>query len=90
MTSTPRLTHHARERCAEMGLSTKVAKAIVQRPTMTYPSRSRDGHMALIATSVHVPEYAVVFLPEDPPLILTVVFREQRTYVRDGESYITD
>jgi hypothetical protein len=85
---TPRLTNHARNRCAEMGLSTKVAKAIVQNPTITRPSRNAKGESATIATSKHVPEYAVVYVMDgDTPIILTVVFATTANYTRQGETF---
>lgn len=86
---TPRLLPHARERCAEMGISTKVAKAIVKAPAMTYCGK--PGTDSRVAVSDDIPEYAVVFYPETealPPIIVTVVFRTPDDYVRDGETYI--
>lgn len=34
---TPRLTEHARQRCAEMGVGTKRAKRVVRSPDVCYP-----------------------------------------------------
>jgi hypothetical protein len=79
---TPVLTHHARQRCAEMGISTKVAKRIVQTASSTYTSK--DG---VIHHSREHPEYAVVTPDDNPLLILTVVFRTEETYVRDGANF---
>lgn len=86
MRSTPTLTEHARERCIEMGISTKVAKFIVLNASVRRPGRA--GSDALIATCDTYPDYAVVYAPEQPPLIITVVFRTTENYVRAGASYV--
>lgn len=73
---TPRLTEHARERCAEMGLTTKRAKRVVQNPDVVYPGRRGEGADpdAYIALSDEDTEIAVVFVPEEPPRIITVLW----------------
>lgn len=78
---TPFLTRHARERCAEMGISTKVAKRIVQHPDIIRPGN--NGTACLVAVSDRYPEYAVVYDPE-AFRIVTVVFRTAEVYVREG------
>ena len=82
MTSTPRLTDHARQRCYEMDVPTRRAKGAVQSPQMTYPVR--DGR--LVAISHDEPRLAVVFEEGEPAVIVTVLaatFRET-TRGRDG------
>ena len=84
--STPSLSFHARERCREMGISTKVAKRIVQQADLTRP----DGKGHLISTSQQHPDYLVVH--SDPALgpvvVVTVAFRCEGKYVRNGTTYI--
>lgn len=79
---TPVLTRHARERCAEMEISTKVAKAIVRDPDLVRPGNSGTG--CVFATSERYPRYAVVYEPGDPHVIVSVVFRTTEPYVREG------
>jgi len=60
--STARLTDHARERCAEMGISTKVVKRIVQNATLRMPAREgpRGEPRTMIRSTTHFPEVVVV------------------------------
>lgn len=85
--STPKLTRHARERCREMGISTRRAKRVVQHQTTTYPSTG-SGHSnnGLVVLSAGEPEIAVVW---DPPTntILTVIPRVQEDYIRLSDGY---
>jgi hypothetical protein len=81
------MSHHARERCAEMGISTKIAKRIVTDPNRTtYPAR--PGTMALSALE---PEYCAVFLEREDGtvLVLTVLWTTRERYVRKGDHYET-
>lgn len=78
------MSQHARERCAEMEISTKIAKRIVADPNkITYPDRDRAGLVAL--SKIH-PEYAAVYVDREDgtTLVITVLFREARQYVRNG------
>jgi hypothetical protein len=86
MQITPVLTEHARERCREMGISTKVAKWIVLHADVRRPGK--PGSDALIATSDEHPGYAVVYAPEQPPLVITVVFRTVENYMRAGAEFV--
>lgn len=82
--STPRLTEHARARCVEMGISTKVAKRIVQNPTMTYPGPS--GTNSTVVLSSLEPKYFVAVNPEG--WVITVAFNAPGvTYRRNGDTY---
>lgn len=85
---TPILTTHARERCAEMQISTKVPKQIVRHADMVRPGK--PGDPAMMATSDRYPDYAVVFSPGEPEVIVTVLFREHADYVRDGATCLTE
>lgn len=71
---TPRLTDHARERCAEMGVSTKRAKRVVQHRDLTYPGRK--GTDCWVSKSSVDPILAVVWSVADDgtPLIVTVIW----------------
>lgn len=83
---TPRLTQHARERCAEMGISTKVAKRIVQHADVVRPDY--PGSDRMISVSDAYPDYIVVHDQQDPPIIITVSFRSGCEFIRDGATYI--
>lgn len=80
---TPRILPHALERCHEMGISTKVAKRIIRNADLTRPSS--DG--LRIAVSDADPDYAVVYYPGSPPVVVTVVFRTYDLYVRQGATF---
>lgn len=74
---TPRLTHHARQRCQEMGLTTKRAKRVVQNADVVYPGRpTACGELTSVALWDEDPEIAVVFVPDDErgARILTVLW----------------
>lgn len=88
---TPVMTRHARDRCAEMGISTKVAKLIHRTRDATYPgSVTKTGEQSYIAMSDHEPDYVIAYLPKDhgPDVILTVLFKTTELYERAGETYI--
>lgn len=78
---TPRMSVHARERCAELGISTKRAKRIVQQRTGTYPGAPKHNNNAIVVTSDADTEFAVIWDPDDNS-ILTVLPRIQEDYVR--------
>ncbi len=85
----PTISEHARARCAEMGISTKVAKAIAKNPTLTYSGN--PGTDCRVYLSEAHPEYAVVVGPppsgSDRPVVVTVLFRTEDDYVRAGATY---
>lgn len=89
---TPVMSTHARERCAEMGIPTKLAKAIWIRQQgghggTSYPDPSR-GTGRLIVRADEFPGYAIVVDPHsDRPVIVTVLFDSQEQYVREGRTY---
>lgn len=86
--STSVISRHARARCEEMGISTKVAKRIVQRPNLRRPGNPGTG--ATVATSYEHPGYAVVFVhpPEQPPLVVTVLFNTRDFRARAGRTFL--
>ena len=79
--NTPRVTYHARQRCAELGISTKRAKRIVQQRTSTYPSPQGHSNNGVVCSSTVDPEYAVVW-DEHTNTILTVLPRTTDRYKR--------
>jgi len=83
---TPRLTAHARDRCAELGISTKRAKRVVQQRTGTYPGGTKHDNNGVVVTSATESEIAVVWDPDDN-CILTVLPRVQEDYVRTEDGF---
>lgn len=77
--STPRLTNHARQRCAEMDVCTKRAKRIAQDPDVTRPSGK-----GILAKADFDPEIAVVYVEQDDGqrVILTVLLNTTEVYTR--------
>lgn len=75
MEPTPRVTDHAKERCHEMGIRTKVAKSIVRHSDVIYPGPSKHGQN-WIATCRAYPEYAVAFTIDEQGVrwICTVLY----------------
>lgn len=82
---TPRLTRHARQRCSELGVSTKKAKAVVRNRISTYPGNPAHGNNGLVVMSDD-PEIAVIWDPGTNH-ILTVLPRVQDPYVRTPTGY---
>lgn len=72
---TPRLTDHARQRCREMGIRTKVAKAIVRHADVTYPGPEVHGDN-WVSLWQGQPEYAVAWRydPDGRRCICTVLY----------------
>lgn len=83
---TPRLSVHARERCVELGISTKRAKRVVQNRTGTYPSAVGHDNNGVVVISASDSEIAVVWDPDDNA-ILTVLPRVQEKYVRTSNGF---
>jgi hypothetical protein len=79
------MTTHAVARCAEMGISTKIAKRIVRSASI-----NRVAGNAMIATSIEYPDYAVVYYPTSPPVVITVVFRTIERYIRNGGTFVVE
>lgn len=97
MRRTPVLTVHARARCEEMAISTKVAKRILRSGRVTtYPANrdARGGRYAhpedaRAAVAPEEPGYAAVYVerPDGTLVVLTVLFNTRDEYVRDGVTY---
>lgn len=85
---TPKLTDHARERCQQMGISTKVAKKIWRERTLVRPLISQDR---VIVHAASVPDFVICVDPAGwlgvggAPVIVTVLFNETEHYERDGQ-----
>jgi len=89
---TPVMSHHTRERCAEMGISTKVAKRIWRTRMLTRPAAG-PGERIMVLSPEH-PEYAVIIalhpdppVQDDRPLVVSIVFNCDEEYVRDGATF---
>lgn len=87
----PKMTEHARQRCAEMGISTKVAKRMVKNPSVTHTTKKGDGDR-IICTSDEYPLYVVVYsVGRDGNIwIITVLFNTQIRYKREGASWVEE
>lgn len=87
--ATPRLSAHARERCEQMGISTKRAKRVVQDPVMTLPGGL--GHPEFYQRVIGEDyEIMVVINPTVEPVeIVTVLWRTYDDYDRrnDGQGF---
>ena len=95
---TPRLTDHARERCVQMGITTKVAKRVWQHRTLKRPEcADTDGLQSdrVIVTAADHPDYVLIvdetgwFGQGGPPVIVTVLFNAGGRFLRDGEGGYT-
>ena len=79
--NTARLTAHARRRCAERGIPTKLVKQMLRAPDLIARS-----HLTMpgvrYATSASHPELVVVFAEADPQIVLSVYYRRP-----DGEPW---
>lgn len=75
--TTARMSPHARDRCQEMGIRTRVAKRIVANPDVSYESEGR-----VLAASDAYPGITVVYAPESPPVVVTVVWRTPERWER--------
>jgi hypothetical protein len=69
------MSNHARLRCEQMGISTKVAKRIVRSHDVAWTDA--DGRS--VATSEAHPDLAVVYADG---VVITVLYRTQNAYVR--------
>ena len=89
--TTPRFSDHARQRCQEMGISTKVAKRIWQTRMVTRPLRGQAPRV-VVASTVE-PDYKLVVDPTGwygdggPPVVVTVLFNCYDPYIREGATY---
>ena len=89
---TPVISYHARDRCAEMGISTKVAKKIWRTRMLTRPAAG-PGDRIMVLSPEH-PEYAIIValqpdppVQDDRPLVVSIVFNCDEEYVREGANY---
>lgn len=88
---TPRLSDHARERCVQMGISTKVPKRIWRNRMLVRPMLGQDPRT--LVTSPDVPGYIAVVDESGwannggAPVIVTVMFDCYDEYIREGETY---
>lgn len=82
-------TQHARDRCAEMGISTKIGKRIWRNQCMTYPVTDTSwGTQATMVLSEVEPRYSlVVVITDEQAIAVTVAFRTDGPYIREGETF---
>lgn len=80
--TTPVLTDHARQRCAEMGISTKVAKRVVQHPSMVYPAPLSHPPDRWMMHGHKHPEFLVI-TNHDRTEIITVLWKSEENLSRE-------
>lgn len=86
-----RLSEHARKRCAQMNLLTGVVKRIVRHHDTAWRTACRDGDGYLVvAASNAFPNITVMYADQDPPIVVTVLWRtpehyDRATYQPDGQ-----
>lgn len=88
--TTPVMTEHARQRCLEMGISTKVPKQIVRRANLVRPDKPGSAR-CVMQSSKHPGYVAVVEEVEasEPPayVVITVMFNDPGFKARKGVTY---
>lgn len=91
MRPTPVLSQHARDRCAEMEISTKVAKRIVQHAELCYPGMPAwsSGADTVIYRWKGEPRYVVCCVQGDPDVVISVLFNTPDFYERAGATFIS-
>lgn len=76
---TPRLSDHARQRCREMGVSTKRVKQIVRDPHVDYDSRWG----LRMASRTDEPDIRALYaFAGGERLVVTVVWRKEELYAK--------
>ena len=90
---TPVLTSHARERCAEMGITTELVKRIIQSADVAYPGRPSAQGPTTIVLSKDYPEYCAVvagdrLVSAGEAVVVTVLFNTTEYYQRNGTTFV--
>lgn len=88
--TTARLTHHARQRAAEMEIPTRIVKRAMELPGVDYPGRE-SGHTN--GARVRIPhglDFALVYVPGDPVMIVSVLEATQERYDRKQATRLGD
>jgi hypothetical protein len=76
---TPQLCDHARQRCAEMGISTRRVKRVIREPDLSYCTY--EGRMMMCRFDE--PDFRVVVNTDgDVPVAVTVVWWTDEVYER--------
>lgn len=85
----PVLTRHARERCDEMQVPYRTAMRIWEERTCTYEQmgKYRGSGQVMVFAATLPGLAAVVSLRDEVPVIITVLFKEQDRYERDGTTF---
>ena len=71
ITTTPSFTEHARQRCVEMGLTTKQVKQAFRRACLDYPGPARHGDNRVRVGDGLAIAYTIV---AGTPLVYTVLW----------------
>lgn len=71
---TPKISEHARERCEQMGISTKVPKRIWRHRTLTRPDPQGHDGTRFVWSEVEPAYAAIINIEADPPLVCTVLY----------------
>jgi hypothetical protein len=86
------MSNHARQRCREMKISTKIAKRVVQTASLVTTASSWRGEAVYIATSTEHPDYVVTYADQGDglPFIITTVLPRGEVYYRaeDGSTVV--
>lgn len=78
------MTHHARQRCAEMLIHTRTAKRIWQHRTLVMPDPQGHGDRVFVTSTVD-PRYALVVAdPHGKPKVVTVLLYDTEGYYERG------
>ena len=90
---TPVLTNHARERCAEMGITTETVKRIVQAADVCYPGTASPKGPTTIVMAKDYPQYCVVVAGDrlasaGEAVVVTVLFNSTQFYERAGTTFV--
>lgn len=76
-----RVSDHALKRCVEMGVSPAALASLMHDPSLTWDSYDETT----VRVSDAQPRWAVVV--GDDGTVVTVVFRTDKDYVRDGRTF---
>jgi len=77
-----RLSAHARQRCAQMNIKTSVVKRIVRNPSTSWRTRRGGDQFLVVASAKEYPTLTVVYTPQTPPIVVTVLWKTPERYDR--------
>ena len=79
---TPTISDHARQRCAEMGLSTKVAKRAWRHQSMTRPDPQGNPNRVFVSSNAEPKVALIVDTSGHIPQVVTVLWYSYTPFVR--------